>query len=282
MTILTFTLLVFLMALGTGFLGSMTGLGGGIFLTPFLVILMGIDPHYALASSLIAVICTSSGASVTFLKEKLVNFRIGFFLETAAIIGAPIGALIAVDMPKKLILILFACLLLYSAYANIKGTQKGQRRNFNFDSDPLAVKLHLPDLYTTSWGEVITYPVRKIKIGWSLMFGAGILSGVLGIGSGSLKVLAMDKMMGLPYKISTATSNFMIGLTAMASVGIYWREGFLIPELVIPVIPGVLAGSYLGAKAVTNIPIHKIRWIFTIVMAFFSLQLFIKGLLYSP
>lgn len=267
------------MALGTGFIGSMTGLGGGIFLTPFLIILMGVDPHYALATSLVAVICTSSGAAATFLKEKLVNFRIGLFLETAAIIGAPIGALIAVDMPKKLILVLFAFLLLYSAYANIKGAHSSQRRDFNFKSDPLAVKLSLPDLYTTSWGEIIIYPVRKIKVGWSLMFGAGILSGVLGIGSGSLKVLAMDKMMGLPYKVSTATSNFMIGLTATASVGIYWQEGFLIPELVIPVIPGVLAGSYMGAKTVTKIPIYKIRWIFTIVMTIFSLQLFAKGLL---
>jgi len=278
MIISIFIILVFLIALGTGFIGSMTGLGGGIFLTPFLVILMGIDPHYALATSLIAVICTSSGASVTFLKEKLVNFRIGLFLETAAIIGAPLGALIAVDMPKKLILILFALLLLYSAYANIKGTRSGQRRDFSFESDPLALKLNLPDLYTTSWGEVITYPVRKIKIGWTLMFGAGILSGVLGIGSGSLKVLAMDKMMGLPYKVSTATSNFMIGLTAMASVSVYWQEGFLIPELVIPVIPGVLAGSYMGAKSVTKIPIHKVRWLFTIVMTIFSLQLFAKGI----
>lgn len=266
------------MALVTGFIGAMTGLGGGIFLTPFLIILIGVEPHYALATSLISVICTSSGAAGTFLKEKLVNFRIGLFLETAAIIGAPIGALIAVDMPKKMILILFAFLLLYSAYTNIKDAHSGQRRNFNYESDPLALKLNLPELYTTSWGEIISYPVRKIKMGWSLMLGAGILSGILGIGSGSLKVLAMDKMMGLPYKVSTATSNFMIGLTATASVGVYWQKGFLIPELLIPVIPGVLAGAYMGAKTVTKIPIYKIRWIFTIVLTIFSLQLFAKGL----
>ena len=279
MTILTFILLVFCIAIMTGFIGALTGLGGGIFLTPFLIILLGIDPHYALATSLIAVICTSSGASSTFLNQRLVNFRIGLFLETAAIVGAPIGAIIAIYMPQRFILLSFSLLLAYSAYTNIKGNQSGQRRNFNFASDPLAIQLKMPDLYTTSWGERITYPVRKIKLGWSLMFGAGILSGALGIGSGSLKVLAMDKIIGLPYKVSTATSNFMIGLTAIAGVNIYWREGFLSPELVIPVIPGVLIGAFIGARTVSKISIPKIRWIFTIVLGVFALQLFVKGLL---
>lgn len=277
MTILSFTLLIFLIAVATGILGALTGLGGGIFLTPVFVIFLGIEPHYALATSLISVICTSSGASIHFLKERLINFRIGFFLETAAIIGAPIGAMVAIYMPKKFIFILFGLLLLNSAYSNVKNLKNGVRRNFNFNSDPLALKLDMPDQYMTSWGELITYPVRKIKMGWSLMFGAGILSGVLGIGSGSLKVLAMDQIMGLPYKVSTATSNFMIGLTAIASIGIYWQKGYVIPELAMPVIPGVLMGAYLGAKAVANFPIQRTRWIFSILMTIFALQMLIKG-----
>lgn len=279
MTILCFTMLVFLCALFTGFLGALTGLGGGIFLTPFLILFLKIEPHYVLATSLIAVICTSSGASHTFLKEKLTNFRIGLFLETAAVIGAPIGATVAIYLPKKFIFILFGFLLLSSAYSNIKGLKKGQQRDFGFASDPLALKLNMPSQYLTSWGEWITYPVRQIKTGWLLMFGAGILSGVLGIGSGSLKVPAMDQIMGLPYKVSTATSNFMIGLTAAAGVGVYWREGFVLPDLVLPVIPGVLAGAYLGSKLVSKIPVHKTRWIFTIILSIFAMQMLLKGLL---
>lgn len=278
MTILFFTLLAFICALFTGLLGSLTGLGGGIFLTPFLTLFLDVDPHYALATSLIAVICTSSGASLTFLKEKLTNFRIGLFLETAAVIGAPIGATIALYLPKQLIFILFGLLLLNTAYLNVKGITNGNRRDFSFASDPLALKLKMPDQYLTSWGEWITYPVRQIKTGWSLMFGAGILSGILGIGSGSLKVLAMDRVMGLPYKISTATSNFMIGLTAIAGVGIYWREGFVLPELVTPVLPGVLVGAYLGSKMLSGIPIHKTRWVFTIAITFFAMQMLYKGI----
>ncbi|WP_032113782.1 sulfite exporter TauE/SafE family protein [Candidatus Paracaedibacter symbiosus] len=279
MTILNFSLIIFCCAISTGVLGALTGLGGGIFLTPILVMFLGIEPHYALATSLIAAISTSSGASITFLKEKLTNFRIGLFLETAAVIGAPIGAMIAIYLPKQLIFILFGLLLSNAAYSNVKGLEKGQRRNFNFISDPLALKLDMPDQYMTSWGEIITYPVRKIKMGWSLMFGAGVLSGVLGIGSGSLKVLAMDQIMGLPYKVSTATSNFMIGLTAIASVGVYWSQGFLIPELTMPVIPGVLIGAYIGSKTVAQIPIHKTRWIFTIVLTIFAIQMLVKGFL---
>lgn len=278
MTILLFTLLVFVCAFFTGFLGSLTGLGGGVFLTPFLTIFLKIEPHYALATSLIAVICTSSGASLTFLKEKLTNFRIGLFLETAAVVGAPVGATVAIYLPKQFIFILFGLLLLNSAYANVKGLKKGHHRDFNFASDPLALKLNMPDQYLTSWGEWITYPVRKIKTGWSLMFGAGILSGILGIGSGSLKVPAMDQVMGLPYKVSTATSNFMIGLTAIAGVGIYWREGFIIPELITPVIPGVLVGAYLGSKMVSRIPVHKMRWVFTIILSLFAIQMLFKGI----
>ncbi len=278
MTVLFFTFFVFFISIATGVLGALTGLGGGIFLTPFLTIFLGIDPHYALATSLIAAISTSSGASIHFLKEKLTNFHIGFFLETAAVVGAPIGAMIAIYLPKKFIFILFGLLLTNSAYANVKGLKKGVRRDFSFQSDPLAVELGMPDQYMTSWGELITYPVRQIKKGWSLMFGAGILSGILGIGSGSLKVLAMDQIMGLPYKISTATSNFMIGLTAVASVGVYWSEGFLIPELAMPVIPGVLIGSYIGSKTVSNIPIEKTRWIFSVILSVFAIQMLLKGI----
>lgn len=278
MTILFFTLLVFLCALFTGFLGSLTGLGGGIFLTPFLTIFLNIEPRYALSTSLVAVICTSSGASVTFLKEKLTNFRIGLFLETAAVIGAPVGATIALYLQKQLIFILFGLLLLSSAYSNIKGLKKGKKRDFSFDSDPLALKLNMPDQYLTSWGELITYPVRQIKTAWSLMFGAGVLSGVLGIGSGSLKVPAMDQVMGLPYKVSTATSNFMIGLTAIAGVSVYLREGFVLPELITPVIPGVLVGAYWGSKVASKIPANKTRRLFTTILCIFAFEMLFKGI----
>lgn len=280
MSFLSFFLIVFSIGLGTGLIGSLTGLGGGIFLTPFLVLLLGVEPPYALATSLIAVICTSCGASIPFLKEKLVNYRIGFFLETAAIIGAPIGAALALKLPHNFLFLLLAFLLFYCSYTTVKGNTASPQP-ISFSSDPLAVQLNLPSQYTLSGGEVTTYPVRNLKSAWATMLGAGVLSGILGIGSGSLKVLAMDKQMGLPYKVSTATSNFMIGLTAMAGLGVYWRGGFFAPELVLPIIPGVLIGSHLGAKIVRHIPVTRLRWFFAFTLFIFATQLCWKGFFHA-
>lgn len=277
MTVTSFTLFLLLCSFGTGILGSITGLGGGIFLTPFLTLIAGVEPHYALGASLIAVICTSSGASIPFLKEGLTNYRIGLFLETAAVISAPFGALVAVYLSKKWIYLLFGGLLLNAAYSNIKRITPA-RRDFSHPSDALALSLNMPAEYTTTWGERIVYPVRRLKTAWGIMLSAGFLSGVLGIGSGWMKILAMDNVMGIPYRVSLGTGNFIMGITALASVGIYWQEGFIIPEIIMPVILGVLSGAYVGAKIVPAIPIMKIRFIFVIILGFFALQMLIRGI----
>lgn len=237
---------------------------------------MGVDPHYALGTSLIAVICTSSGASIPFLKEGLTNYRIGLFLETAAVVGAPLGAIIAIYLPKQGIFILFGLLLLNASYSNAKRITNN-RRDFNHESDPLAISLNMPEKYTTTWGETILYPVRRLKTAWGIMLSAGVLSGVLGIGSGWMKILAMDHVMGIPYRVSLGTGNFIMGITALASVGIYWQEGYIVPEIIMPVMMGVLGGAYVGAKIVPSVPIAKIRFLFVLILGFFAIQMLIRG-----
>jgi len=274
MTTITLVLLVFLVSLAAGLLGVLTGLGGGVVLIPALVLLFHVDIHYAMGASLIAVITTSSAAAPTFMSRGLSNLRIGLFLETAAVVGAIIGAIVVAFVPTTFIGVLLGVVLLYSAYLSSR-----QRDDIVSDkpSDPLAVRLHMEGEYPDQDGATRTYRVYGLMTGTGLLGVAGLLSGLLGIGSGAVKVLAMDRIMKLPYKISTTTSNFIIGITAAASAGVYFSRGYINPGLTMPVMLGVLAGATFGARVLIRARSKILRIVFVIVIALLGVQMILKS-----
>jgi uncharacterized membrane protein YfcA len=260
--------------MGAGFLGSLTGLGGGVVIVPLLTLGFGVDLHYAIGASLVSVIATSSGAAAAYVKEGYSNIRIGMLLEIGTTLGALTGAFVAAEVSAEALGVLFGVVLLVSALLSSRGRDE---RPENDLPDPLAVRLRLDGSFPTPQGPQ-AYHVHHIPLGFGLMFGAGILSGLLGIGSGAFKVLAMDQAMGLPFKVSTTTSNFMIGVTAAASAGVYLGRGYIDPGLTMPVMLGVLAGSLLGARVLTVLGTRVLRIIFGVVIAALAVQMIIRGL----
>jgi len=240
---LEFTILTGLSSLVAGFLGSLTGLGGGVVIVPLLTLVFGVDIRYAIGASLVSVIATSSGAAAAYVKEGYSNIRIGMFLEIATTVGALAGATLAAKLSTAAIAVVFGLVLIYSSYLSSRPRTETVRKD---PSDRLATLLRMDGTYPSPEGPQ-TYHVHGIPLGFGLMFIAGTLSGLLGIGSGAVKVLAMDQAMRLPFKVSTTTSNFMIGVTAAASAGVYLNRGYIDPGLAMPVMLGVLAGSLLGA-----------------------------------
>ncbi|HUN60444.1 MAG TPA: sulfite exporter TauE/SafE family protein [Candidatus Sulfotelmatobacter sp.] len=271
-----FTGILFVGSVVAGFLGALTGLGGGVVVVPLLTLAMGVNMHYAIGASLVSVIATSSGAAAAYVREGFSNIRIGMFLEIATTLGALLGAYLATRLPTSTIGIVFGIVLIFSAYFSSREPKAGEATQ---SLDPLAHKLKLEGSYPTGHGEA-SYHARRVPLGFSMMFGAGTLSGLLGIGSGALKVLAMDQAMALPFKVSTTTSNFMIGVTAAASAGIYLSRGFLDPVLAMPVMLGVLAGSLLGAKVLVRAKSRSIRMVFSLVVVALAIEMIynsIKG-----
>jgi uncharacterized membrane protein YfcA len=274
MTILTFTGAVALVSFAAGFLGSLTGLGGGVVLVPLLTLLFHVDIRYAVGASLVSVIATSSGAAAAYVKEGFSNIRIGMFLEIATTFGALLGAYLAASIPTATIAIIFGIVLLYSAYSARRPRTHSQR---NLLPDPLATRLRLNGSFPDFEGER-TYNVQRVPAGFSLMFGAGALSGLLGIGSGAVKVVAMDQAMQIPFKVSTTTSNFMIGVTAAASAGVYLSRGYIDPGLAMPVMLGVLAGSLVGSRILVKAETKSLRLVFSLVILVLGLEMLYKGL----
>ncbi|MBW4586068.1 sulfite exporter TauE/SafE family protein [Aetokthonos hydrillicola Thurmond2011] len=274
MNILEFSLLVWLSSLTAGFLGSLTGLGGGVVIVPLLTVVFGVDIRYAIGASLVSVIATSSGAASAYVKEGYTNMHLGMFLEVATTFGAIVGAIVAGMVSNRAIAIVFGVVLLYSAYVS------RQHRVEHLDNEPpdrLATVLQLNGSYPTPDGEK-SYNVRAVPVGFGLMFVAGILSGLLGIGSGAVKVLAMDQAMRIPFKVSTTTSNFMIGVTAAASAGVYLKRGYIDPGLAMPVMLGVLLGALLGARVLVRARIGLLRIIFSLVILALAIEMIYKGL----
>jgi len=220
------------------------------------------------------VIATSSGAAAAYVKEGISNIRIGMFLEIATTSGALLGAFLATWMPVRVIATIFGAVLLYSAYISRRPRTEAQR---NLPPDPLATQLRLNGSFHDREGNR-AYNVQNVPTGFSLMFGAGTLSGLLGIGSGAVKVLAMDQAMRIPFKVSTTTSNFMIGVTAAASAGVYLSRGYVDPGLSMPVMLGVLAGSLLGTRILVKAETKSLRLVFSIVILVLGLQMLYKGL----
>lgn len=274
MTVLTFALIIFLVAVFAGFIGSLTGLGGGIIITPVLTLFLGVDLRYAIGASLVSVIATSSGAAAAYVRDGFSNIRVGMFLEVATTAGALIGAYLGGILPTSAISIIFGLILLHAAW---QSSRPKNEHTDNVPDDPLSEKLALDGTYKSPTG-VVSYKVYGVKKSFAMMFGAGTLSGLLGIGSGVLKVIAMDNFMRLPFKVSTATSNFMIGVTAAASAGIYLSRGYVQPEIVIPVMLGVLGGSMTGAKLLPKMPVKTLRAIFAVLVVVIAVQMIWKGI----
>lgn len=271
---LEFTGMVGFVSFAAGLLGALTGLGGGVVIVPVLALGFGVDLHYAIGASLVSVIATSSGAAAAYVREGYSNIRVGMFLEIATSIGAVFGAFLATRVAAASIAIVFGILLLYSAYQSIRSPDHDHEQTGL--PSRWGVLLKMDSSYPTPDGPR-RYSVQNVPLGFGLMVGAGTLSGLLGIGSGALKVLAMDRAMHLPFKVSTTTSNFMIGVTAAASAGIYLSRGYVDPALSMPVMLGVLAGSLLGARILMLAGIRALRLVFSGVILVMAIEMIYNG-----
>jgi len=273
LTALEFIVVVFVLSALAGFLGALTGLGGGVVVVPALTLALGVDIKYAIGASLVSVIATSSGAAAAYVREGFSNIRIGMFLEIATTMGAILGAFLAARVSTHALAIVFGLVLLQAAYQSFRHKPGAETDK----SDPLATRLRLGSDYPVD-GQRKKYGVRHVPGGFAMMFGAGALSGLLGIGSGAVKVIAMDSIMRIPFKVSTTTSNFMIGVTAAASAGLYLERGYIDPRVAMPVMLGVLLGALLGAKVLVHAPTKALRLVFGLVILALAVEMIVNGI----
>ena len=265
---------LFVTSVLAGLLGALTGLGGGVVIVPVLTLLFKVDIRYAIGASLVSVIATSSGAAIAYVREGLSNIRIGMFLEIATTLGALLGAYLTAKISSHWIAIVFGAVLLYSAFASLR---KKSEKTATEEQNRLAKQLELTGAYPGPDG-VETYTAQRVPLGFGVMFGAGTLSGLLGIGSGAVKVLAMDQAMRLPFKVSTTTSNFMIGVTAAASAGIYLSRGYIDPTIAMPVMLGVLAGSLIGTHILVKAKVNTLKSLFALVIVVLGCEMIYNGI----
>lgn len=276
MTLLTFTLILFLGAFLAGFIGSLSGLGGGIIIIPLLSVFLGVDMHYAIGTALVAVIATSSGSASAYVREGITNMRLGMFLEIATTAGAVIGALISTNAPTSALAIIFGATLIFSSVNSLRKKEDYLIKPEN--SSTLTHKLKLASTYPTPSGEMVHYGMTNIVGGFSMMGLAGMMSGLLGIGSGAFKVIAMDTIMKVPFKVSTTTSNFMMGVTAIASSVIYIQKGYIEPSICMPVIIGVLIGAMVGAKVLVKANTKKLKVFFALLIFVLAINMIYNGI----
>lgn len=273
MTVLAFTLILLVSAYLAGLLGSLTGLGGGVVVIPVLTLGFGVDFHYAIGAALVASIATSSGSGSAYVKEGITNIRLGMFLEIATTIGAVVGAIVAVWLNNSTIAIIYGCVLILTAAMQ-------QRRKSDHDGvvgSDLARRLKLFGTWPQRDGSMKAYQLRGVGGGFSVMLLAGMLSGILGIGSGVLKVIAMDGIMKVPFKVSTTTSNFMMGVTACASAVVYIQRGNIVPGIACPVLIGVLFGALTGARLLKKLDVRLLRQIFCIAILLVAFNMIWQG-----
>ncbi len=275
MSALLFLALVAAGGIGAGILGALTGEGGGILLVPVLVLLLHVNLHNAAGASIIAVTMTSTAATVAFLRQGYTNIRVAMFLQLTSIAGGIVGALLAAFVPVQALMIVFGVALLYSAYLSFRRKEEAE---VDRPSDPLAIRLGMESSYPTVDGWKL-YTVQRVMPGSLLMGVAGIFSGLLGIGAGAANVLVMDQVMKLPYKVSTTTSNFMVGITAAASVGIYFRHGYIDPFLTMAAVIGIFAGALVGARLLMIVRAKLLRLLFSSLVLIMALEMIYKGAL---
>lgn len=273
MSVLLLTVIILTGAYVAGLVGSLTGLGGAVVIIPLLTILLHVDIHYAIGAALVSVIATSSGSAVAYVRQGITNMRLGMFLEIATTSGAITGAVIAQYLPVKYIAVLFGLVLIFSAFMSLR------KKAEHIEKAPslIAKKLKLNGSYP-SGGTEISYGVKNVAGGFIMMIFAGIMSGLLGIGSGALKVVAMDGIMRIPFKVSTTTSNFMIGVTAAASAVVYLQRGYIEPGLAMPVVIGVLLGAFTGSKILVHAQSNRLRYFFAVIVTILATQMIYKGI----
>lgn len=275
MTPLLFTVVCFAISIAAGFIGALLGLGGGIIVVPALT-LLHVDIRYAIGASIVSVIATSSGAAIPYVRDRLSNLRVAMFLEMGTVLGALSGAFLAGILAAKWLYILFGLALLASA---VEMVRRQPQTSHAPGVDPIADRLRLHgSYYDPALGEEVAYHVAGTRRGLGLMYVAGALSGLLGIGSGVLKVTAMDIWMGMPFKASTATSNFMIGVTAAAGAGVYLARGDIQTFIAAPVAIGVLTGSFFGSRVLPRLPVRALRRFFVLVLIAVAVHMFLDGL----
>ena len=274
MSVIVFTVIILFGSYFAGLLGSLTGLGGGFVIIPLLTLLLHVDIHYAIGASLVSVIATSSGSAAAYVKEGITNIRLGMFLEIATTAGAFTGAILAIYVSTQFIAILFGTILVLSAIISLRPKEEHIVHHETY----LSKNLKLGGTYPVN-GRIVKYGVSNIAGGFFMMIFAGIISGLLGIGSGALKVIAMDGLMRIPFKVSTTTSNFMIGVTAAASAVVYLQRGYIHPALAMPVVIGVLLGAISGSKILVNATSSNwLRWVFAIVITALAVQMIFHGI----
>jgi uncharacterized membrane protein YfcA len=268
---------IFAISVAAGLIGALAGVGGGILVIPALTIVFGVDIHLAVGASIVSVIATSSGAAAAYVRDRMTNMRVGMFLELATTAGAVCGALLATIVAPTFLYVLLGLVLLGSASMQV--VRMGDDAPPTDPPSSLAVRLRLESSYPDrKLGGEVSYSPRRVPLGFGLMWIAGVVSGLLGIGSGVLKVLAMDTAMRLPMKVSSATSNFMIGVTAAASAGIYLGRGDVDPQIAAPVALGVLTGALIGARLLGHISNRAVRLVFLPVLVAVGLETIGRGL----
>jgi len=265
-----------LVGMAAGGLGALTGMGGGVVVVPVLTLGFGLPAQLAIGASIFGVVATSIGAARRVMMSGLTNLRAGLVLQVAASGGALIGVAIAHVASSRVLILVFGVMLLPTAVLS-QITSAGHETPIA-ENSPLAERLGLGGRYTEADGQPRPYGVAGVGRGFAMMVGAGLLSALLGIGSGAFKVLAMDRFMRLPFRVSTATSNFMIGITAATGAGYYLSHGDTPPLVVAPIVLGILAGSALGARLLPRLPVAGLRWIFTLVLAAVAVEMILRGL----
>lgn len=274
---LSFFIIIIVVSIIAGIIGSLVGVGGGIIIIPILVLLFNIDIKTAIGASIVSVIATSSGAASAYLKDNIINIKAGMFLEIATTTGAISGALILAIINPEFLLFIFATILIISTYPMIKNIKVNNAENIENDRIANYLKLN-SSYYDTKSREEIKYNITHTKLGLFIMYIAGLLSGLLGIGSGVFKVLAMDNVMKMPIKVSTTTSNLMIGVTAAASATIYLVRGYINPYITLPVMIGIIIGAFIGTKLLFRTTNIYIKTIFIIVIFAISIEMILRGL----
>jgi uncharacterized membrane protein YfcA len=269
-----FITVMFIGAVVAGLLGSLTGLGGGVVVIPLLTLGLGVDMRYAVGAALVASIANSSGAAAAYIREGITNVRIGMFLEIATTIGAVIGAMIAMWLPTSVVAMIFGCVLIFSAVMSVR--KHDEHTAVSHKKDRWGQTLKLDGKYPSESG-IKSYQVCNVAGGFSLMGLAGVVSGLLGIGSGALKVLAMDIVMKVPFKVSTTTSNFMIGVTAVASAVVYLQRGYIDPVIAMPIVVGVLIGAFIGSKVLMKVRVRPLRILFSVVITILAIEMIYNG-----
>lgn len=276
MTPLDFTIIIAAISVFAGLIGSLVGVGGGIVVVPALTLLMGVDIRHAIAASIVAVVATSSSAASAYVRERITNIRLGMLLETATVVGAICGALLAAFVSGRFLYAIFGCVLTWTAYNMWRGKKATAHE---MPPDPLADRLNLHASYfDKAENAEISYKVTRTKLGLFVGWLAGVVSGLLGVGGGVLKVPVMNIGMGVPIKAATATSNFMIGITAATGAAVYFMRGDVIPFIAAPVAVGVILGAKIGAKLLGGLKSRLINIIFVCLLVLTAAQMLWRGL----